>query len=624
MMKESCLTIADTSNLMECTDGSIIYWNTIPEIDQNGVTFVADLIQSTPSLVKDEFLKWLSGLGSQSLRGSDLAKHLTIEEDCSFWWLMAISQADNIGKSSWINDALKIISIKNFFESNQFYSIHLISNDTRLIQCFKKLAKIWGVDFSFNATAKTKISLFFVERFSTSVYLILARIRGAVWVMHYAMTRWRLKDLGTHELKEFSANFLFISFLENLDLELLSKGLFRSGYWGGLPIQIEASNKSSIWLHQFPFENASISSKNLKETLINSNINVKKNVRHLVFENFLSLSVIFQAFKTYLFLQRRLNEVKPLVEASDVGGLNFWALFQKEWIFESSGRPAIQNLLNFFMIKRLIALLSPQAKVVYLQENQSHEYSFIQLCNKGHQTFGVPHSSIRFWDLRYATIGKERVLKGSKRPSPTKVIANGEHAFNVFVNGGKNPESIEKATALRYTSLMKRLSDCQKQSIEIKNLFERVLLLGDYDAQANRRLLSVVQGMASDVTQSTIILKEHPATPISTNEYPEIEFQTATSSLLELIEWSTIVVSGETTTAALEGYLFGRPTIVVVEGRSIIKSPLLGLKGPKFVKSSAELSNILSGDFKIETLETTDNFFYYSSNLDDWRSILNI
>ena len=52
-------------------------------------------------------------VGWPTLNGIELVRQLNFDNNCSFWWLMATSQADNIGKSGWINDALKIIAIKD-------------------------------------------------------------------------------------------------------------------------------------------------------------------------------------------------------------------------------------------------------------------------------------------------------------------------------------------------------------------------------------------------------------------------------------------------------------------------------------------------------------------------------
>ena len=56
-------------------------------------------VQAEPEIVKDEFIEWLGLLGGQRLNGIELVRQLNFDNNCSFWWLMATSQADNIGKS---------------------------------------------------------------------------------------------------------------------------------------------------------------------------------------------------------------------------------------------------------------------------------------------------------------------------------------------------------------------------------------------------------------------------------------------------------------------------------------------------------------------------------------------
>ena len=63
-----------------------------------------------------------------------------------------------------------------------------------------------------------------------------------------------------------------------------------------------------------------------------------------------------------------------------------------------------ENLLNLNLFQQALSCLPSQEKGFYLQENQGWEYSLISAwrsSNHGKNLFGIPHSTIRYWDLRY-------------------------------------------------------------------------------------------------------------------------------------------------------------------------------------------------------------------------------
>ena len=111
--------------------------------------------------------------------------------------------------------------------------------------------------------------------------------------------------------------------------------------------------------------------------------------------------------------------------------------------------------------------------------------------------------------------------------------------------------------------------------------------MGDYDNEANAQLMKILYETTKKFPGSQIKLKEHPITPLAVDNFSGASFQKSNGSLIELIRWCNVVVSGETTTAALDCYLFGKPVVVVVSGNSVIRSPLLGLPAANFVSPTA-------------------------------------
>ena len=80
-----------------------------------------------------------------------------------------------------------------------------------------------------------------------------------------------------------------------------------------------------------------------------------------------------------------------------------WPVFQKDWEDSWMGPVSIQNILWSHLFDKMLGSLPSQRLGLYLMENQGWERIFLHFWRKhGHGTIiGVPHSTIRHWDLRY-------------------------------------------------------------------------------------------------------------------------------------------------------------------------------------------------------------------------------
>ena len=80
-----------------------------------------------------------------------------------------------------------------------------------------------------------------------------------------------------------------------------------------------------------------------------------------------------------------------------------WILLKHSFTSSLLGPQAIKNLLYARQFNAALQSLQPQRACFYLQENTDWEPLLIQswrLAMHG-SIIGVPHSSVRFWDLRY-------------------------------------------------------------------------------------------------------------------------------------------------------------------------------------------------------------------------------
>ena len=83
-----------------------------------------------------------------------------------------------------------------------------------------------------------------------------------------------------------------------------------------------------------------------------------------------------------------------------------WPIFTKDWEDSWMGPVAMQNILWLHLFDKMPSL--PQQQVgLYLMENQGWE-RIILWHRMLMEHLGVPHSTIRYWDLRYSTLIPQR------------------------------------------------------------------------------------------------------------------------------------------------------------------------------------------------------------------------
>ncbi|TQE83109.1 hypothetical protein [Leptospira noguchii] len=95
--------------------------------------------------------------------------------------------------------------------------------------------------------------------------------------------------------------------------------------------------------------------------------------------------------------------------------------------------------------------------VFYLQENQSWEIALLYfLKSKNVRAIGVPHATIRYWDLRY--FYDQRFYNQDTRcalPLPNQAAINGDGAKLQLLKSGFPSEMIADVETLRYMFLNK-------------------------------------------------------------------------------------------------------------------------------------------------------------------------
>ena len=275
--------------------------------------------------------------------------------------------------------------------------------------------------------------------------------------------------------------------------------------------------------------------------------------------------------------------------------------------------------------------LPTQKQGFYLQENQGWEFGFVDTWKRSahNELIGVPHSTVRYWDLRYYFDSRSYEKENNcNLPRPDKVAVNGNAAKAAYLAGQYPADDLIELEALRYLYLeeMINLKKNLGKSIDRDN----ILVFGDYLPKNTDYQMTILQ-QASQIMDKSFeyVVKSHPAYPISIEDYPDLKLKISNSPIPKLLDHYSVVLTGGVTSAAVDAFCAGKYVITIMDPRNLNLSPLKakGLKGVSFVSSADDLAQLLNNIDKIKiniNINQGGNYFYIERGLPRWRKLLKV
>lgn len=624
MTNEDVVTIWDSSEKLPLIGGHIIYWRGLPggKLDTDH-HFIADIIEKNAESIRHAYLKYVYELSVMPLHGKLLYKHFQINERLNLWWSSLINEKCNYGKSQQINEAIRILAFDDWFKGRNIKSLRLVSSNPALVECMQVWCCQNNIRLYLEKLPREVISetiTLKLNRFTPAIF------QGLIWLAKYLVEHWKLRGVGVNNWLNSKNKVTFISYLCNIDPEALSSGSFRNHYWGSLPDFLRSSSIRSNWLHIYVKDFILPTAGDAAKAIENFNSSNSGTEVHVTLATFLNLRVLINTIFSWFRLVYTGTLLLPFVRKSARNISPFlWPLFEADWKESSSGRTAMSNVLHSNLFDSALKVLPKQAAGFYLQENQGWEFGMIQawkaLGNKN--LVGVPHTVLRFWDLRYYFDSRIYEDNGSViMPFPDLIAVNSEMALNSLVNSGFPLKRTVPVEALRFIYL----NDIKRRMASVISKNKpgfRLLVLGDYLEKNNKiqmELLSEAYGSLPINTNITV--KPHPVCPINRDDYPNLTFNLTSDSLEDLMDDCDVAYVSSFTTAAVDAYCAGVPVITVVDPTTLNMSPLRGCTGAIFVKSASGLTQAL-GNIYSNGFARTDSKEMFNINplLPLWRKL---
>jgi surface carbohydrate biosynthesis protein (TIGR04326 family) len=604
-----------------------VLWRSFVSHESPNVVSIPQLIEDNAEELRARYLAWVYDLGELCFQSYRIVDHLQIHPNFSYWWMTLLAEKCNYEKSPQINDAIRIFAFTDWAANYSITHITLSSANAHLAQCLQRWCKKSGVKFKWHRLSPIlQVPL-------SNPYLAIASlpfvIKAWAWLIKYLFERWSLKGVGLQNWQQTSGSVTFVSYLEYLKPDAINKVGCESRYWGPLPKVLQHEGYKTNWLHLYE-KNSLLPNAKTAAYIIHALNKSSRGIEiHVTLDSFLNFNVVRKAIQDWLKLSIKGKKLQAAIAAfSNQATVDLWPLFSVDWRESSRGITSMKNALLHNLFDNALNLLPKQNICCYLQENQGWEFSLIQnwkIIHQG-QLIGVPHSTVRFWDLRYFFDRRYFHLNKSHHiPLPDLVALNGQAAMDVFLSSGYPIEDLVKVEALRFLYLNNAVAFTKHKSINVKKKL-RLLVLGDYLESNTRLQMSMLAQAARALpTQICITFKPHPQSTWRAEEYPDLHLSVANKPLVELLTTCDIAYTSSVTSAAIDAYCLDIPVISVKDPTKLNMSPLRGFPEVFYVSTSDELIGVFQS---LQTFQSTHSkkkaVFNLDRTLPQWRKLLNI
>lgn len=627
-MSEDNLTkivIWDTESFSK-RDGSFsILWKSLNIHAEEDVLSIPEYIEKNADDIKARYLAWVYELGQMRILNKRLIEHLEFSPGFSYWWLTLISEKSVIAKSPCINDALRMIAFDKWAKKNKIISISLVSSNVQLIKTMRQ----WCArnETLFYADKPADRSLLFT-RFDNTTKFIKYFFMSLIWLVVYLIRRRKLIGVGVKEWKNSTGKTTFVSYFDNCHPLTIKNGDYKSNYWANLPAVLSKNEQATNWLHLYVRDEVMRSGKYAASAINKLNFPADKLQNHVTLDAFLCTSLIMRVVVDWLKLFYTGIGLNNKIASEKISSLDMWPLLKDDWHRSFLGPIAVGNVLSFHLFHKAMRLLPIQRRGFYLQENQAWEFGFIQAWNSaGHGGLtGVPHSTVRFWDLRYFFDPRTFQRGGNfNMPMPSKVACNGSMMLKAFKEGGYPEDELIEVEALRYLHLNK------ENSKDVSDFFPKdrtfnLLILGDYLSINTQRQMKLLNSIGLHLPgRISITIKPHPNCPVRLSDYKNLKIKESNSPIKDLLEECDVVYASVSTSAAIDAYCFGLQVLIFTDSESLNLSPLRLHAGVTFIRTPNELLNKLM-NITSKSNKNIDGHEYFNidEHLPRWKNLLSL
>jgi surface carbohydrate biosynthesis protein (TIGR04326 family) len=591
-------------------EGLLYLWDGYAE--EHGTRSLFRHLEANADRLRQRYLSWIHDFGESRVKGRRIVDHLVWGDGLSYWWLTLLVEKSPY--KSRLNDYMRILAIEDVVHAEHPTRVRLVSANPDLHEAISGLCNRNGIPYEWQSVRVRRNPFYRLGRRFVEVLRLLRTL------ILYIVRRWSLRENANRKWSGQGSVFLCSYFDGNVDADAAERGEFRSHYWGELHGLLNRLGLRTNWLHIFvPGERDA----HIQKGWIR-NYNLSASAAHAFVDSYLSWGILARVIKNWVWLISVRWRLRELKHAAPTGcDPLLWPVLSGDWMSSLGGPTSVSVLFSIELFDAALREIPHQHLGFYLCENQAWERSLIHAWKKhGHgRLIGVPHSTVRFWDLRYF-VDRRTIFSESECPIPQPdcVALNGPVAVSALLEAGYPKDRIRECEALRYSYLNRRLP---RKHGRLGNHL-RVIVLGDIMADATGRLLKLLQRYAVNGPDTIeYVLKGHPNCPVDPNQFPKLKMTVAAGSLESALQTCDVAYGSNGTSAVMDAYLFGARVVVMLDDTDLNMSPLRGQRGVSFVSTPSELGNALAAASESSAQYAKANeCFFLDSEYPRWLRLL--
>lgn len=625
MKANKTLVIWDTDSKVTSDYDILVLWQSYVAKNKKIELSIPQLVEDNSLQLRSKYLEFIYKLGETIINGKRIVDYLKLQPSFSFWWTTLLTEKCNYAKSPQIDNIIKLMAFQGWLlkleNSEDISEIFLVSANIDLSAALRLLAVETGIKFKAQILPTEEKADSWLRKCYSQIPILL---QSVIYLFRYLHLRWHMIGVGVSKWKKSQSKITFISYLFHLEMNEAIHGVYKSNYWTTLPDMLERKNIKTNWLHIYDTSDQLPSITSAKKIIKSFNSSNENKQNHVTLDSFLSMGVIIKSLKNLLkfsFL------TKKLTRGAKQQCSFYWPLFEKDFKLSLIGKTASSNLLFYFLFERAMALLPPQKRGIYLQENQGWEACLISSWSSaghGNQLIGNPHATVRDWDLRYYFDPRsDKDSSACKMPVPDTVLVNGSVAKKALTKSGYPLDKLFEVEALRYLHLNKKVENKIKSS-SFDTERNQILVLGDYLMENTVLQMKILQQAGKFLElPPTYLVKPHPYCSIASEDYPDLDMTVTNEPIYTLFDYCSIAYTNNVTSAAVDAYCAGKIVLSILDPKKLNLSPLRGFDGAYFVSTAEELAVLLN---KREILKPISgqglDYFYLDPNLPRWEKLL--
>jgi surface carbohydrate biosynthesis protein (TIGR04326 family) len=568
----------------------VVAWNEF----EDGVSrhlSLPTILRNERSRYRKALLDFFRQLESSMDMGTDLIDALRLHNDLSYWWLTLVF-AKRWGDLGVLPDAAKVLALADLLDERRPQLIIVALSDDRARRSVVATARLNGIPYE-------------TKQGTTSKQLPPAWIRAT----RTLVTAFRpfARKYGDATYNTVIADYLF-----RVEPSALESGVFRSQYWANLP---EELNDGKLWLHRFTPHSVVPTRRHARRLLRRFNASQPDEL-HILLDDIHGLAEFRKAFRNYREIRRLHHTAAGVAARFRTDRADLWSIFEYDWVESFRGSHAMSMAILLTTLETTIHPVQKIKRGLYIFENQPWEAALLHTWKHNHRApiVAVPHSTIRFWDVRYFL--SSGTLGDSRFAQPDVIAPNSVIARQELAEGGWATKRLHEVEALMYLYLAEPDPMCGRGN--------DIVVLGELDHNSTRRYLNFVTAGITDLPpSSTVVFKAHPLVDATQFDLSNVDATVSVEPVAHLLRRARILVTGASGSTVLEALARGIPAICVLDPTeldlsSIREHPLLRVVGTADEFRSA-LRELLGSP---SSSSSRDNFFHLDPRLERWKQLL--